>query len=140
VTDPATEETPRKRPWVAVVLTLILPGLGHAYLRLWGRALLWFLLVIGSVLALVPEWFSAGSVSGLIAVAEGLDPVVSLALFAVSALCMVDAYIMTGRHNKQARGRHAGATTSCPECGRELDGDLDFCHWCTARLDEDEPE
>ncbi|GGI93951.1 zinc ribbon domain-containing protein [Halobellus salinus] len=34
-------------------------------------------------------------------------------------------------------GRASGsAGAECPECGEELDPDLDFCPWCTARLDE----
>jgi len=117
-----------------MVLTVIVPGLGHAYLRLWGRALLWFLLVVGTLVALVPGWSSASSVDDLVAIAEGLDPVVSLVLLGVSVLCLLDAYLMTSRHNDRARGDRTGAMASCPECGRELDGDIDFCHWCTARL------
>jgi len=119
-----------------MVLTIVVPGLGHAYLRLWGRALLWFLLVVGTLGALVPGWFSAGSVDELLSIAEGLDPTVSLVLLGVSVLCLADAYLMTSRHNDRARRDRTGATASCPECGRELDGDIDFCHWCTARLDE----
>ena len=136
MSDPAAEEAPRKRPWLAAVLTVLIPGLGHLYLRLWGRALLWFIIVIGSVLVLVPEWFGAASLGDLTGIAEGIDPLTSLALLGMSALCVVDAYLMATRHNERARRQHDDATTSCPECGRELDGDLDFCHWCTARLDE----
>jgi hypothetical protein len=29
----------------------------------------------------------------------------------------------------------ASGSTECPECGKELDPDLDFCPWCTTRLD-----
>jgi len=140
VSDPAAEEAPRKRPWLAAVLTVLIPGLGHLYLRLWGRALLWFLVVIGSVFVLVPEWFSAESLGDLTGIAEGIDPLTSLALLGMSALCVVDAYLMANRYNERARRQHDDATTSCPECGRELDGDLDFCHWCTARLDEPGPD
>ena len=32
------------------------------------------------------------------------------------------------------------AGAECPECGKELDPDLDFCPWCTARLDESSEE
>ena len=80
MSDPATEEAPRKRPWLAAVLTVLIPGLGHLYLRLWGRALLWFVIVIGSVLVLVPEWFGAASLGDLTGIAEGIDPLTSLAL------------------------------------------------------------
>jgi uncharacterized paraquat-inducible protein A len=140
VSDPATETVPRKRPWLAVVLTLVVPGLGHAYLRLWGRAVLWFVLVLGTVITLVPGWFRADSIGALVSIAEGLDLTASLALFGISVLCMIDAYMMTSRYNQQSRQQQPEETTSCPECGRELDGDLEFCHWCTARLGEDKPE
>jgi hypothetical protein len=70
VSDPATETVPRKRPWLAVVLTLVVPGLGHAYLRLWGRAVLWFVLVLGTVITLVPGWFRADSIGALVCIAE----------------------------------------------------------------------
>jgi len=136
VSDAATEEVPRKRPWLAVALTIVVPGLGHAYLRLWGRGLLWFVLVAGTVGALVPEWFGAGSVDELLTVVESVSLPVSLALFGVSLLCILDVYVMTSRLNERARREHeAASATTCPECGRELDGDLDFCHWCTTELD-----
>lgn len=137
MSDQATADVPRKRPWLAVALTIVVPGLGHAYLRLWGRAILWFVLVIGSVATLVPGWSSAASLSELIATAQGLGLPVSLALFGISVLCVVDAYLMTGRLNEQRRRKHGVVSTmTCPECGRELDGDLDFCHWCTTELDD----
>lgn len=137
MSDPAAEEVPRKRPWLAAVLTVLIPGLGHLYLRRWGRGLLWFLLVVSSVFVFVPEWFDAESFGDLLGVAEGIDPLVSVALLGVSALCVVDAYLLANRYNEEARRDQGETTTTCPECGRELDGDLDFCHWCTARLDED---
>jgi hypothetical protein len=28
------------------------------------------------------------------------------------------------------------AEAECPECGKELDPEIDFCPWCTTRLDE----
>jgi endogenous inhibitor of DNA gyrase (YacG/DUF329 family) len=29
------------------------------------------------------------------------------------------------------------ADAECPECGKELDPELDFCPWCTTRFDEE---
>jgi len=137
VSDQAAEDVPRKRAWLAVALTIVVPGLGHAYLRLWGRGLLWFLLVVGSVATLVPEWFSATTFDELVSVVEGVSTPISLALFGIAVLCVVDTYLMTSRLNERARREHGEASvTTCPECGRELDGDLDFCHWCTTELDD----
>jgi len=28
----------------------------------------------------------------------------------------------------------------CPNCGKETDAELDFCHWCTEPLPWDETE
>jgi predicted amidophosphoribosyltransferase len=39
-----------------------------------------------------------------------------------------DAYVLA-RQGSSTDGQH------CPSCGKELDEDLDFCHWCTQRLD-----
>ena len=33
-----------------------------------------------------------------------------------------------------AGGDGEGLEVTCPECGREVDADLDFCHWCTEPL------
>jgi hypothetical protein len=127
-----------KRPWLAVVLTLAIPGLGHAYLRRWGRGILWFLLIAITIFTLVPEWFQATSLSEMLTIAENVSTATTLLLFGTVVLCVVDAYVMTVQHNQQARRDHGEATATCPNCGRELDADLDFCHWCTTELDDQE--
>ena len=136
MSDATTEEIPYKRPWLTVLLTLAVPGLGHAYLRRWGRALLWFLLLFATVGTLVPEWVQATSFSEVRAVAEGVSPAVGLLLFGAVTLCVVDAYVMSLQHNRRAREARGETTARCPNCGKELDGDLDFCHWCTTKLDD----
>lgn len=45
-----------------------------------------------------------------------------------------------GVPERSAGAAGAGASTdeeapACPNCGKELDADLDFCPWCTTRLD-----
>ena len=30
----------------------------------------------------------------------------------------------------------SGSAETCPNCGKELDPELDFCPWCTTRLDQ----
>lgn len=92
-----------------------------------------------------------------------LDPVTILPLLVVNALNAVDAYLTARRSNERSRSlldgllggggplsgdgdRTAGAERaggdgggadagSCPNCGRDLDGDIDFCPWCTTRLE-----
>ncbi|WP_348612142.1 zinc ribbon domain-containing protein [Halobaculum rarum] len=34
----------------------------------------------------------------------------------------------------------AAEAPACPNCGKDLDADLDFCPWCTTRLDWSDPE
>ncbi|MFC6795806.1 zinc ribbon domain-containing protein [Halobaculum halobium] len=56
-----------------------------------------------------------------------------------------DADGANGASQLGAPGRGAGAAAggastddeapACPNCGKELDADLDFCPWCTTRLD-----
>jgi len=129
-----------KRPWLAAVLSLVYPGLGHVYLREWVRGLLWFGLVLATVSFLIPASAMppAGSEFSLDAVlraADALPEGATLALFGIVALSVVDAYRLAAVGNRRTE-----VTTGnrCPYCGHELDSglDLEFCHWCTARLDE----
>lgn len=134
-------ETQRKRPWLAAALTLISPGLGHLYLREWFRAVLWFGLILGATSILVPvsPSASASSFEGILEAsvnAAGSVPLRNqLALLAITALSMADAYWMATRGNQVAA---AAEGVRCPHCGKELDEDLEFCHWCTSRLDVSE--
>jgi hypothetical protein len=48
---------------------------------------------------------------------------------------LVDRAALT-RGEESADGNTA--MTPCPACGEPLDESLDFCHWCTYRLDEQE--
>jgi hypothetical protein len=55
----------------------------------------------------------------------------NVAILFVTSLSMLDAYMMASAGNRE-RAVEEGAT--CPHCGKELDEDLEFCHWCTADL------
>lgn len=133
-----TDAVSYKRPWLAAMLTLAIPGLGHAYLRRWWRAVLWFLLIAATIFTLVPEWFQATSFEEMLTVAENVSASTSLLLFGSVVLCVVDAYVMALQHNQNARQDRGETTATCPNCGKELDADLDFCHWCTTELDDQE--
>jgi hypothetical protein len=139
-------ESSGKRPWVAVLLAVLYPGLGHLFLRLWGRALLWFVFIVTSTTLLVPDdvYPATVSVEAVVGAAQAIPLVVSLLVLALSALNVVDAYLMarrmdgddgTDRMGLGAAGSGDDGTRTCPNCGKDLDGDLDFCHWCTAELD-----
>ena len=130
-------DTGRKRPWLAALLAFVYPGLGHVYLREWLRAVLWFglvfsttaLLLGGSVMAPLDDGIT---VDGLVTVSQNVPLEASLALFAITVLSMADAFWMATRGNTETEVVEG---MQCPNCGKELEGDLDFCHWCTTRLD-----
>ncbi len=146
MSDGQSPETRRKRPWLAVLLAIIYPGLGHVYLRKWGRALLWFVVIIASTSFLIPDGAIPESVSldALTTAAEAMPLEVSLALLILSLLSVLDAYWLANRANEMARSpvadRDGTGTADCPNCGKELDEDLDFCPWCTERLVEPEED
>jgi hypothetical protein len=128
-------EAIERRPLVAAVLALV-PGLGHAYTRAWTRALLWVALFTTSLWFLAPD----GVLNGVLSVetfeeAYSTNPDLVLFVLAVWVMNVVDAYLTTSRLNQRARQEQ-----TCPHCGKELDGDLDFCHWCTTPLDAPDSE
>ena len=127
-------ETGPKRPWLAALLAFIYPGLGHVYLREWLRAVLWFGLVVSTTTLLVGEGVVPDefSLDALTAAYQAMTMEASIALVAITALSMADAYWMASKRNR-ATEVVEGAT--CPHCGKELDEDLTFCHWCTTRLE-----
>ncbi len=123
----------RKRPWLAVFLAALGTGFGHLYLRRWARAIGWVVVAVGAVVLLVPEAaleaFALGGEFAWLDIAP---------LVIVSAVSALDAYQLAVVNNYVVRTheRTAGAIQSCPECGRPLDDDLEFCHWCSVRLPE----
>ncbi len=124
----------RKRPLIAVALSLY-PGLGHAYLRRWLRALLWFGLVLSALAFVAPEAAldgSMGVLDGVLLIFEELTAAEQFALVSIFGFSMLDAYVLAEHTDRQSDD----GTPTCPHCGQELDEDLDFCHWCTSRLDE----
>ena len=130
-------QTDHKRPWLAAALAFLYPGLGHVYLREWLRAALWFSLVISSMAFLVGDSVSAPLESGVtvdsvLAALQSIPLEANLALLAITILSMADAYWMATRENA-VTDIVEGA--KCPNCGKELDDDIDFCHWCTTELE-----
>ncbi|ERG89984.1 MAG: hypothetical protein J07HX5_02157, partial [halophilic archaeon J07HX5] len=82
------------------------------------------------------------------AATESVPPGLTLVILAITLVSVVDAYWMAGRLNSgdqptpPSSSSETDATTTesstqeCPNCGREIDGELTFCHWCTTRVDE----
>ncbi|WP_396612279.1 zinc ribbon domain-containing protein [Haloferax sp. S1W] len=128
-------ELTKVRPWLAAILGLAVTGLGHLYLRRWRRALLWVALAFAVSALFVP-------VEALEALANGgpVPPLTDiLPVLAVSLVSVVDAFFLGLKQVSEPSGvltDDDADSVSCPQCGREVDADLDFCHWCTTRLDE----
>ncbi|MFB6205528.1 MAG: zinc ribbon domain-containing protein [Haloglomus sp.] len=117
------------------------PGLGHAYLRSWVRAVLWFGLWAMTVLVVVPAPGAPATepvafLRGLATGMQTLEIEASLALGSVTAFSVIDAYWLGAR--TAVRDEAAASQFTCPACGRETDPELGFCQWCTTEFDADD--
>lgn len=128
----------RKRPWLALVLTILLPGLGHVYLRLWLRSALWLALYLAGTSYILPDGATPEefSVDAFVAAGEAVPLEAGLLVLGISVVCLVDVYMMTSYINDRVRRVSRDSPENCPHCGKELDDDLSFCHWCTTELDD----
>ena len=124
-----------RRAVLAALLAVVYPGLGHAYLRAWGRALLWFGAVIVAAVFLIPsEVFASVSSPGDVLTAWEAVPVeAAMGIAMVALFNVIDAYWTGKRLTVQAQ------ELRCPTCGRPLDEDLSFCHWCTTEYTLESP-
>ena len=123
----------RKRPWLAALLAVLATGLGHLYLRRWRRAVGWIVALVGASVLFVDP----GTVDALLA-GDPVDPLAIAPIAVVGGFSVVDAYLLASAQNALARQRAAvadGKLTHCPSCGKELDDDLEFCHWCSTDLE-----
>lgn len=150
----------RLRPLLAAALALVLPGLGHLLVRRWRRALAWHVLIVGGTVALygLYDVEPIDPIAEPTVFVETIPPEVSIPVSVLVALSAIDAYHV-GREAVAARIRSEAATRvlrehadgadgtppvvaasgdisagECPNCGRETDPELDFCHWCTEPL------
>ncbi|MDB2239575.1 MULTISPECIES: zinc ribbon domain-containing protein [Halorubrum] len=123
-------------PLLAALLGTVVTGLGHLYLRRWLRALGWLgLTVAASVLFLPASTISALS-SGTLT-----DPFSILPIVLISAASVLDAYLIAKvrRQPDRFQANTVGSTgadesPACPACGKPVDPDLGFCHWCTTEF------
>ena len=142
-----------KRPWFAALLSILFPGLGHAYLRAWARALVWVLLLTAATVVMIPPEIAPASftVEAFMDAYAQIPTYVSLAVFALTVLCALDAYRMAQAQNRRVvtpptdevdiPGPETGGDVgTCPNCGKELDEDLDFCPWCSFELGSEDAD
>jgi len=131
----------RTRALLAAALATIYPGLGHVYLRAWLRALAWFVLSLVTAALVVPpsvvSAYQSGGFSALIQASRTIPTEAFLAILAVRVMNVFDAAWL-GLRPHPSGGSAEGPT--CPNCGRPIDDDLDFCHWCTTRLEANADE
>lgn len=125
------------RPLLAVILSILQPGIGHLYLRAWFRAALWaglWLVPFGLAIRTVAfDPLSMDLVTVLVGVlgTVGTFPFeYSISMIAVTLLATFDSYRIAEREIAES------TSPTCPQCGRELDPTIDFCHWCTSILDD----
>ena len=132
------------RPWLAAVLAVLVAGLGHAYLRRWRRAALWFLAILGVGVALSATFADPETMGPTDLPVTVVGPL--LLLYGLSA---VDAFRIARTSRRASAVASAvdrdepvdgddpeaeRATDACPHCGKSTDPDLDFCTWCTEPL------
>jgi len=133
----------RWRPLIAALLGTVVTGLGHVYLRRWLRALGWLAVAYAVAALFVPK--TALTAAGSF---DAVDPLALAPLFLVVFASVVDAYALAKHEPASAstdrnRGLRAIRTDdarddeqSCPACGKPVDPDIGFCHWCTTEFDE----
>lgn len=128
----------RRRALIAGAFAVLYPGLGHVYLRAWLRALSWFGLALLTAALVVPAdivtAYETGGLSGLFEASQDLPLAAVGALLLVRLLNVVDAV----RLALVPRQRPTPDGVTCPECGGEVDPELEFCHWCTTKLESQE--
>jgi len=125
-----SDPTSGRRPVVAALLAVAVTGLGHVYLRRWARALGWITVGYAAVVLFVPE-------SALTALTGGgeVDPLALAPVAAVGLLSAVDAYrIALFSQRQSARAAATDVKVDCPACGKPVDPELGFCHWCTTQF------
>ena len=130
----------RRRPVVAAVLALAVTGLGHAYLRRWSRAIAWLLAIATAAVVLMGTFVDSNVTNVWELPLTVLGPLAGL-----SVLSAIDAYRLATRAGTPDASERGGAegvpaegeSVQCPNCGREVDPELDFCHWCTQPLSFD---
>ncbi|MFD1647490.1 zinc ribbon domain-containing protein [Haloarchaeobius litoreus] len=121
----------RIRRLVAVLLSLLFPGLGHVYVRRFQRGLGFAVTAVGVVLLLGPPLPTSGPVvESALAAWEAASFEANVALSAVEFAAMLDVYLL----ERPTADADADTVASCPNCGRELDETLSFCPWCAHEL------
>ena len=108
-------------------MSAVVPGLGLAYIRQWWRAVYWFGLAVlaGSVGLPTPLLRATGTTSRTASV---------LLVGFVAVVSVVDTYRTAVFVWQGPATTGEAGVGRCEACGRSVDGDLAFCHWCGERF------
>ncbi|GAB7012435.1 DUF7575 domain-containing protein [Halolamina salina] len=130
----------RLRPFLAGLLGTIATGFGQFYLRRWLRGVGWLALAFAVTFAFVPE-------GTLMAMSSGEAIADSTALYPTMAVQFAgafDAFLLAYRNRTDRDvtpdvdvpvvSEESPGMVTCPNCGKEVDADLEFCHWCTTEF------
>ena len=122
-------------------LSIFLPGAGHALIRDWLRALVFAGLYFSAVWFFFPisQMVDAASFSeGMDIANTQTDTMAQFFIMFIALFAAIDATFRAVGFPPNSSDSSDGP--SCPQCGKELDDDLTFCHWCTTRLEPVDPE
>lgn len=103
-------------------------GLGHLYLREWRRGVAWFTFVLGTMLVLVSVFDDPSSATANV---ESLPLTVVAPIIVLLSASVFDAYYLARRGPFAHDDPNA---VRCPNCGGQVDPDLQFCYWCSEPL------
>ncbi len=135
------------RALLAAGLSVIMPGAGHVLVRDWLRAAAFAALFLSASVLFLPleQIAQAGPITSYEQafeqaeiMTEETDAMAQFLLSFIALFAAVDATVRALGY--RSGGADAADELTCPECGKEVDDDLEFCHWCTTRLEPAEPE
>lgn len=135
----------RKQAVIAGAFAVVYPGLGHVYLSEWIRAAAWFggavLLAAFLIPPSVVDAVETSGLTGLYEASQNLPLRTVIPLLLIRILNVIDAVWIGLQKGQPRQADPDESPATCPECGGDLDEDLEFCPWCTTVLSKpDNPE
>ncbi|WP_306056632.1 DUF7575 domain-containing protein [Natronococcus wangiae] len=131
------------RALAAAGLSVLLPGAGHVLIRDWVRALAFGGVFVAALAIFLPPADQLAAISsvsdGMTLVTDETDTISQFVLSFIVLFATIDATFRAIGFSPNSSGDD-GDGPSCPECGKPLDEELTFCHWCTSRLEPREDE
>lgn len=138
----------RYRPYLAGLFGTLATGFGHLYLRRWLRGAGWIALAFVVTMVFVPEQTMESMATGetlsdqtalyptmIVQVTGALDAFfLARSASDDSGSSITDVPLVGDDASADASPATDAATVACPNCGKEVDAELEFCHWCTTEF------